>query len=245
LYPQGYRPTTTQRREGTGGGAFGGFAFKTKEVEEISRSLTVQCSFTLIDATTGRAIASYSPPPLRKTDSASPDFLFGGMMDQAELDPVDEFIGELVERATREFVSTLVPVQFEHKADLSLSGKHGEAAIRAIRADDYATAMRELETSAAAGKDDDGSVSYAMGVVCELMGDYARALQMYRQAASAKDVDKDDLPKYMAAKDRMGNHLKRVMIPSANDPNAGAGPAEPPAAPPSAPPQPQRAEQPA
>lgn len=221
LYAPGYRPTRSPREE-TSGGAFGGFAFKTKEVEAISRSLMVQCSFSLVDATTGRAIAQYSPPPYRKTDSSAPDFLFGGMVEQADLDPVDQFIGELVERATREFVGTLVPVRFEHSCNLALSGSHGKLAIRAIRADDYATAVRELEAAAADGKDDDGSVSYALGVVSELMGDYARAQKMYRQAASAPDVDKDLLPTYLAAKDRMTSHLHRIMVPSATPPSASA-----------------------
>jgi hypothetical protein len=210
-----------------GGGGFGGFALKTKEVEEISRSLTVQCSFCLIDAVTGQAIMQYSPPPYQKTDSASPDFMFGGMMERNDLDPVDDFIGELVERATQEFVGMLVPVHFEKAYELSLSGKRGEAAIRAIRADDYNTASAQLQAGIRDGKDDDGSYSFTMGVVDELGGDYVEALKMYRQAAGASDPDKKLLPTYIAAKDRLSNHLHRIMVPSATPPEGGAAPPPP------------------
>lgn len=223
LYAPTYRPTRSPRPDfgGPGEGGFGGFGLKTREVEEISRSLTVQCSFSLVDANTGQAILQYSPPPYQKTDSSSPDFLFGGMVDDADLDPVDHFIGELVERATREFVGMMVPVPFEQTYNLTLSGKRGEAAVRAIRADDYDTASRQLE--AALRDDDDGSISFALGVVSELKGDYAGALKWYRQACAAPDPDKDDLPTYLAAKQRLTSHLPRIMVPSAAPPDAAGG----------------------
>ncbi|HQE44627.1 MAG TPA: tetratricopeptide repeat protein [Phycisphaerae bacterium] len=234
LYAPGYRPTRSPRPEVEGGG-FGGFAefgLKTKEVEEISRSLTVQCSFSLIDANTGRSLVQYSPPPFQKTDSASPDFLFGGLMDDAELDPVDHFIGELVERATREFVGMLVPVPFEQTYTLELRGKRGEAAIRAIRADDFETAARQLEAALREDDDDKGKLAFVLGVVRELQGDYAGALKMYRQAAAARDPDKDMLPVYMGAKQRLTNHMNRIMVPSAGpagNPPAGMPPGVAPA----------------
>src|SRR5439155_3928542 len=114
-----------------------------REVEEISRQLTVQCSFTLIDAVTGQSLVQFSPPPYRKVDKSSPDFLFGSIH-QAELDPVDHFIGELVEQAVQEFVSLLVPTEVEYRYELT--GKHtrGEAGVRVVRADDYDAAYEQF-----------------------------------------------------------------------------------------------------
>lgn len=237
LYRQDYRPTRSPR---PAGGAFGGgIEFKTREVEEISRSLTVQCSFSLIDATTGQALTQYSPPPYQKTDSASPDFLFGGMVDEADLDPVDHFIGELVERATQEFVGMLVPVRVEQEYSLELSGKRGEAAIRALRADDFDAAMQNLDAVAGGKDDDEGEYSFAAGVVCELMGNPEKALKLYRQASAAPDVDEDELPKYLAAKKRLTEHLGRMLSPEALKariaapvPAGGSPPPPPPASPP-------------
>ena len=110
--------------------------FGMKQVEEISRNLTVQCSFTLIDAVTGQSLVQFSPPAYQKVDKSSPDFLFGSMH-QEELDPVDHFIGELVEQAVQEFVSLMVPTEVEYHYELL--GKHarGEAGVRAVRADDF------------------------------------------------------------------------------------------------------------
>lgn len=206
-----YRDNRTYKQQSTAAG--GGFSMKTKDVEEISRHLTVQCSFALIDATTGQAIAQYSPPPYQKKDKASPHFLFGSSMSEADLDPVDHFIGELVERATQEFVGMLVPVRVECKYDLVGKGKDGEAGIRSLRADDYRTAIEHFEVELTK-KPKEHETAFAMGVTYELMGDRDRALECYRRAAAMEDVDKDDLVVYLAAKQRLTDHLGRIVQPS-------------------------------
>lgn len=239
LYSPAYRPTRSPRPAGPPPGGGAGITLKTREVEEISRSLTVQCSFSLIDATTGRALVQHSPPPYQKTDSASPDFLFGGMVNEADLDPVDHFIGELVERATQEFVGMLVPVRVEKTYELELSGKRGEAAIRALRADDFDAALAQLAPLAGGKDDDEGDFSFAAGVVCELRGEYDKALAFYRQAAAAPDTDAKKLPRYLEAKQRLTQHIGRMLRPSSirppTEPPDAAAPGESP--PPREPPE--------
>jgi hypothetical protein len=224
LYSPSYHPASH-----SGGGMIGGgLGLKTREVEEISRSLTVQCSFCLVDAVTGQVIVQHSPPPIQKTDSKSPNFLFGGMMNQGDLDPVDHFIGELVEHATQEFVGMLVPVRVEETYNLTLSGKRGEAALRTIRADDYGTAMSQLQAALQEGEDKDGSLSFAAGVTCELTSKYDQALNYYRAAAASRKVDKDDLPMYLAAKQRLSAHIGRIKSPAELQPaSPGAAPVPP------------------
>lgn len=235
-YDPRYRDNRTYQQKSTAAG--GGFQMKTKDVEEISRHLTVQCSFALMDATTGQAIAQYSPPPYQKKDKASPNFLFGSSMSEADLDPVDHFIGELVERATQEFVGMLVPVRIDCKYELVGKGKPGEAGIRALRADDYKTAIEQFQAELAK-KPKEHETAFAMGVAYELAGDREQALECYRRAASMEGVDKDTLPVYLAAKERLTDHIGRIVQPSATPPavppvvNREAPPATP--APPSAP----------
>jgi len=227
------RPGPVYREETTAAG--GGLSLKTKDVEEISRHLTVQCSFALMDAVTGRAIAQYSPPPYQKRDKASPHFLFGSSMSEADLDPVDHFIGELVERATQEFVGMLVPVRVECRYDLIGKGKDGEAGIRALRADDYATAIARFQAELAK-KPREHETVFALGVAYELMGDREHALECYRRAASMEGVDKDDLAVYLAAKERLTDHIGRIVPPPGQVP--AAPPAEKREEPVSAPPPP-------
>src|SRR4029077_3840139 len=76
-YDPRYRGTTVVVTEGSPPPVLPSFG--TREVEEISRNLTVQCSFTLIDAVTGQSIVQFSPPPYQKLDKSSPNFLFGAM----------------------------------------------------------------------------------------------------------------------------------------------------------------------
>lgn len=192
----------------------GGLTIQTKEVEEISRSLTVQCSFTLIDVATGRALLRYSPPPARKRDRQSPDFFFGGLMGEQELDPVDHFIGELVERATREFVSMLVPVQVSYTYELTARHSAAEAGLRALRADDYEGALAGFEQELTKYPEQHEAM-FALGVIHELLGQPAEALQWYRRALAAEDLDEDDdeLRMYTEAKDRLTAHIGRILPP--------------------------------
>lgn len=200
-------PGAVQQSRSAGGG---GLTIKTRDVEEISRSLTVQCSFTLIDVATGQALLQYSPPPFRKQDRRSPDFFFGSLMGEKDLDPVDHFIGELVERATQEFVSMLVPVQVQYTYELTARRSASEEALRALRADDYDRALAGLERNLIKYSDDHECM-FAAGVVCELMGRPQEALQWYRRALSTKGVDSDEERVYSAAKDRLTAHLGRIL----------------------------------
>lgn len=203
--------------------AGGGLTLKTKEVEEISRHLTVQCSFTLIDAATGRTLMQYSPPPAQKKDKKSPDFFFGGLVSEADLDPVDHFIGELVETSTREFVSMIVPVQMQYT--YPVVGKHsaGEAAVRALRGDDYETAMQQFQTNLRKEPDEHETL-FGIGVVSELMGKPEQALEFYRRALSADDVDDDEAVLYGAARSRLAQHMGRIIPPGGLQAAPAGGP---------------------
>lgn len=209
VYAPGARSVSKQERSAAGGG----LTIATKDVEEISRSLTVQCSFTLIDAATGQAILQYSPPPARKQDRQSPDFFFGSMMGDKELDPVDHFIGELVERATQEFVSMLVPVQVQYTYELTARHSASEEALRALRADDYAGALASLEKDHRKYSDEH-EIMFSLGVVNELMGRHEQGLQWYRKALASKDVDEEEVHLYTAAKDRLAAHMGRILPPA-------------------------------
>lgn len=191
-----------------------------REVEEISRHLSVQCSFALVDAVTGEILLQHAPPPAQKKDKASPNFFFGGMADESKLDPADHFIGELVERATVDFVGMLVPVQVEYSYELIGRGKKGEAAIRALRGDDYAAAY-ELFQQELRSNPDKFETAFAVAVAAELAGRPEEALQLYRQAAQHKEADKEEAQLAMSAARRLADHLPR-MIRAVGQPGAPA-----------------------
>ncbi len=192
--------------------AGGGMTLATKDVQEISRHLTVQCVFAMIDATTGQAIVQYAPPPYQKKDEASPDFFFGSNIDEADLDPVDRFIGELVERATQEFASLIVPVRVETRYEIVGRHDEGEAGVRALRGDDYAGALAAFEGWHREHGDEPEAL-FAMGVACELTGDLARALECYRQASAGEDAKGERLAVYMEAKERLADQMGRILRP--------------------------------
>jgi tetratricopeptide (TPR) repeat protein len=116
----------------------------------------------------------------------------------------------------------LVPTKVSFTYELIGKGKHGEAAIRALRADNYRAAFSEFEHAHQEDPKRDMHV-FGMGVTAELMGDPQRALELYREAASMPGVDKEDMPIYLAAKQRLTTRLPRITraAPPPREPERG------------------------
>jgi len=192
------------------GWGWGAGTMGAREADQISRNMTLQCKYNMIDATTGEVLFDYSPKPFRKLDSKKPSPLFGRSSGEADLDPVDEYIGELVEQGTREFVSTFVPCEVTYSYELS-SGDSEESAegILAIRMDEYETALAQFKKARAEEPNDHCSV-FAMGVVSEKLKDWDNALKYYRQAAGMRGLDDEEIAKYTAAKRRVAAHVDRI-----------------------------------
>lgn len=183
---------------------------RTQLIEEVSRLLTIQFSFSLIDVAQGRALVQYSPPPYTRKDSGAPHLTLGARAARGkELDPVDEIIGELVEQAVRDFVEKIAPVQYEHEFKVVGSGDNGENAIRALRGDDYVRAREEF-SQAWKHDPEDMDAAWGLGVTFELLGQFPEALEVYRRAAT-QDVDEDDLKKIIRSKNRLTEHVPRMM----------------------------------
>ena len=188
----------------------GGGTISAREADQISRNMTVQCKFSMIDAATGDAYFEYAPKPFRKHDKKTPSPVFGRSSGEGDLDPVDMYIGELVEEGVREFVSMFVPCEVEYAYELESSRNESSAAgVAALRADDYETAMDHFKAALAEDPEDHRSV-FCMGVACELMGDWETALKHYRRASGMLGVDEDEMAKYLAAKNRMAAHKDRI-----------------------------------
>lgn len=215
------------------------------EIEEINRALSVKCTFALLDSATGQPIAQHAPPAIQRRDPRPPNFVFGRYLPDQELNPIDYFIGELVEQAAQEFVSQIAPTRVEVTYLLKGGGKAYERGLRYYRQNDYRRAFEAFED---AHRDDRDEAEYpfAMGVMAELMGDLPRALELYRMATTSKDIDDDELPQYLEARDRLANHLGRgpirgggnfVEVPPPMPPQTGR-PYSPPSPPSNYPPPP-------
>lgn len=203
----------------SGGGRGGARSFRTKEVEEISRNMTVQCTFGLIDAATGQVLLQHATPPVHKQDTASPDFFMGTFAKEDDLDPVDYFIGELVERATTEFVSKLVPVQVRTTVLLVGRDDAGEAAVRALRGDDYERALN-LFLEAFQEDDEEFDTVFAIAATSELLGMPEQALKRYREAASMRKADEEEVEQARVQINRLNSHLPRIVRAKKAEPAA-------------------------
>ena len=189
------------------GGHYGGgrVAAQTEEVETVTRNMTVQTEFKLVDATNGRVWEHYSPRIFRATDQTKASPIFGSSKTEAELTPQDRIVATLVERGAREFVSMLMPVRVDVEAEVVSSGNaNSSEGVRRLRAEDYEGAVAAFQ-AALAERPNDHRSAYGAGVASEALGRMDAALNFYNQACAAQDNRT-----YMESRDRVKAFQGRV-----------------------------------
>lgn len=192
------------------GHAYGGGSgsVETEEVESVSRNLTVNCSFGMYDKA-GNALFQYNQK-VQKHDKQKPGAFFGSSKTEANLDPADKIIGELVEQGTREFVSMFAPTEVCYRYELESSSDENSAeGVRKMRGRFYDEAIRSFNAALAKESGDYKSM-FCLAVAYELTGKYDDAINYYRQAASSKGVHEKTAAMYQSAADRLGKHKSRI-----------------------------------
>jgi hypothetical protein len=186
----------------------GSVAIDTEEVETVTRTLTVQTEFRLLDAADGSVWDQYTTrhTGTEKTE-ASP--IFGRSMTEAELTPQDQIIGTLVERGAREFVSRHMPCRIEVTEEVEASTNANCArGVQLLRAEQFEEAL-SLFKAARAENPNDHRAAFGAGVACEAMGRLEEAQKYYNDALTG-----DDNPAYMEARDRVKAFVGRAKRPT-------------------------------
>lgn len=183
----------------------GGVRAETQEVETVTRNMTVQSEFKLVDAKNGRVWEHYSPKIFRATDRTKASPIFGSSQTEAALTPQDRIIATLVERGAREFVSMLMPVRVDVEAEVQSSSNLNSAeGVRRLRAEDYSGAIDAFNAALAENPNDHRS-AYGAGVAAEAMGNIDQAVNFYNRACAAQNN-----ATYTEARDRAKSFVGRV-----------------------------------
>jgi tetratricopeptide (TPR) repeat protein len=200
-----------QKRTVSGLGAFasawsGGGHVETEESKSISRNVTVQVTFRLLDAANGKDWYTYSPEkPLMVSDKKKPGPIFGSSQTEADLSPRDQLVGMCVEEAVIEFLSHMIPCSYEFKIDIeSSTNKDCVTGVKLVRGEDFDGAITAFKSALAENAEDDRA-AFNMGVVYEKMGRLDEALDAYRKALVIKNE-----PEYTEARDRVAKFKDRV-----------------------------------
>ena len=173
-------------------------AIQTDEVETVTRNMTVQSEFKLIDTADNRVLAHYSPAPYRATDQTHASAFFGSSRTEATLTPRDRIIGTLVEKAAREFVSQLMPCRVDVDAEVLSSGNEScVRGVKLLRGQLYEEAIAAFANALAANPDDHRA-AYGAGIACEAAGRYEEATGYFRRACTGQEN-----MEYREALDRM------------------------------------------
>jgi hypothetical protein len=176
----------------------GGTDIRTDEVETVSRTMTVQSEFKLVDTANNRVWEHYSPNTYTGTDKTKASPIFGSSRTEAELTPQDEIIATLVERAVREFISRLMPCRIGVDTVVeSSANKDCVQGVKLLRGTMYEEAIPWLK-SAWSANNNDHRAAFGAGVACEASGRYDQALDFYKRACTGASSTK-----YREALDRM------------------------------------------
>ncbi|MFH0983546.1 MAG: tetratricopeptide repeat protein [Planctomycetota bacterium] len=188
---------------GHGWGAGGG-GVQTTEAETVSRNITVQTDFKLVDAANQKNWDTQTRT-YRESDKTKVSPFFGSSKTEAALTPRDEIIGAAVETGAREFVSKLVPCAVRYEVEVTSSGQENcVRGVKLLRGDMYAEALSEFKAALVAKPEDDRA-AFAAGVCCEAMGNFEQALSYYKQAMVSKDREE-----YQDAKKRISENIERI-----------------------------------
>ncbi len=180
-------------------------AVQTDEVETVTRNMTVQSEFKLVDTADNRVLAHYSPAPYRATDRTHASAFFGSSQTEASLTPRDRIIGTLVEKAAREFVSQLMPCRVDVNTVVVSSGQEScVRGVKLLRGELYGEAIEAFE-NALAGNPDDHRAAYGAGIACEASGRYEKAMDHFRRACTGEEN-----MEYREALDRVKAYGHRV-----------------------------------
>ncbi len=188
-----------------GRGKGGSVDIETREVSTVTRTLTVQTDFKLVDTSTNRDWEHHTPRPFVMTDRTEASLFFGSSQTEAELTPRDRVIESRVMRGAKDFISKLLPCRIDVEAKVVSSG-HGDCVegVKLLRAEMYDEAIR-LFRNALAASSDDHAAAFAAGIACEASGRYDEALRYYRRACAGKNSRK-----YTKARDRMKVYGSRI-----------------------------------
>lgn len=194
---------------GGGGGhgyGWGDTDIRTEEVQTVTRNMTVQSEFKLVDAR-GNVWEHFSPGTLQRTDATKASPIFGSSRTAANLPPEDRIVYDMVAQAAQRFVSILIPCRIDIATEVFSSNNASCAeGVRWLRARDYNTALSAFE-SALAADSNDHRAAFGAGLACEATGQYDRALSYYRRATAAPGGNN---PVYQEALDRVAFYGPRA-----------------------------------
>jgi hypothetical protein len=183
----------------------GGTDIRTEEVETVTRNMTVQSAFKLVDTANNRIWEHYSPRTYTATDRTEASAIFGSSQTEAELTPRDAIIATLVERAAREFISQLMPCRINVDATV-VSSSNAECAqgVRMLRAEMFDEALTMFK-SALLANTKDHRAAYGAGIAAEATGRFDEALRFYEMACI--EANRTD---YNEARERVQMYGHRV-----------------------------------
>lgn len=184
------------------GWGYGGGGVDTREVEKVSRHITVQTDFKLVDSATSKNWITHSPKPYHQTDKTKISPFFGSAQTEESMTPRDEIIGAAVENGARQFVAKMIPCVVRYEVQVSSSGQENcIKGVAMLRGDMPEEALGQFKTAMVESPDDHRAV-FAAGVACEQLGRYDEALKYYKKACMLKNEGD-----YLQAKKRMSENI--------------------------------------
>ncbi len=159
---------------------------QAKEVEKVTRNITIQCKFRLLDAANGKVLVDYVSPILSRTDKTRTKPFWGASKSEADLKPRDYIVGEVVEGQVRRFIGRYFPIEIRETVEVHSSRNEAcKSGVRFLAAGEYDQALamfRQVVSARAQGQD--RYAWFGVGVACEAKGRLPEALDHYLKAVA-------------------------------------------------------------
>lgn len=175
----------------------------TEYKDRIKRTIQVAMSVKIVAVANGKSIVTFADTASHTVDH-KPGAFFGSDAQEADLEPEDEAIANLINSLVERFLGTIMPRQVTFRVRLAeVEYEAAEAVPRLIEMGETGQAIALLKEALAEYPDDDGAW-FNLGVAYELQSDLKEAAAAYKQAYALEDDD-DYLASYRRVQYGMGN----------------------------------------
>jgi hypothetical protein len=172
----------------------------SRELDEIKRTITVQCQFQLkANDGSNTIIVSHNGRPEQLEEEAKASAFSSSSKTEQDLTSRDKVIGAIVEKQIRDFTSKFIPTEYSASVEVESSSNEDCAmGVKSLVLGDWDSALMRFKKAVEANDKDDKAL-FGAGVASEKLGRLSDAKRFYKLARSY-DMDQ---PHYAASVRRL------------------------------------------
>jgi len=161
------------------------------------KQLAVQAEFKLVDGRTNKVWERYAPRTYRLDEKVNIEPMLENNK-LSKFNQQEKIVARLMEKATTEFISRIMPTQIQVDANVqSSSNGNCKKGVSHLKSKNWKEALESFKL-AMKENPNDHQAAYGAGIACEAMGNFNQAVSFFRHACAGANN-----PEYREARDRV------------------------------------------